>query len=82
MDDERGPRARHPDNVRYVTDVVDAVRHAWPFTRLVYAGFSQGASMAFRAAMSGGKACDGVVALGGDIPPELLARDRRRVAAR
>ncbi len=61
-----------PDNVRYVADVVDAVRHAWPFTRLVFAGFSQGASMAFRAAMSSGKACHGVVALGGDIPPELL----------
>lgn len=67
-----------PDNVRYVMDVVDALRHAWPFTRLVYAGFSQGVAMAFRAAMRGGVACDGVVALGGDIPPELLTETAAR----
>jgi predicted esterase len=61
------------DNVRYVADVVDAVKHAWPFDRVVYAGFSQGVAMAFRAAVRGGHRCDGVLALGGDIPPELLA---------
>jgi predicted esterase len=60
------------DNIRYVADVVDAVKHAWPFDRLVYAGFSQGVAMAFRASIRGGHACDGVLALGGDIPPELL----------
>jgi predicted esterase len=61
------------DNVRYVADVVDAVKHAWPFEQLVYAGFSQGVAMAFRAAIRAGHRCDGVLALGGDIPPELLA---------
>ncbi len=60
------------DNIRYVADVVDAVRHAWPFHQLVYAGFSQGVAMAFRASVRAGRACDGVLALGGDIPPELL----------
>jgi predicted esterase len=60
------------DNIRYVADVVDAVKHAWPFDRLVYAGFSQGVAMAFRAAVRAGHACDGVLALGGDIPPEIL----------
>jgi len=59
------------DNIRYISDVVDAVRHAWPFHRLVYAGFSQGVSMAFRAAIRAGHACEGVIALSGDIPPEL-----------
>jgi predicted esterase len=59
------------DNIRYVADVVDAVKHAWPFEQLVYAGFSQGVAMAFRAAIRAGHACDGVIALGGDIPPEL-----------
>ncbi len=59
------------DNIRYISDVVDAVRHAWPFNRLVYAGFSQGVAMAFRAAVRAGHACEGVIALGGDIPPEL-----------
>lgn len=61
------------DNIRYVADVIDAVKHAWPFEQLVYAGFSQGVAMAFRAAARGGHACDGVVAIGGDIPPELAA---------
>jgi predicted esterase len=60
------------DNVRYVADVIDAVKHAWPFEQLVYAGFSQGVAMAFRAAARGGQASDGVIALGGDIPPELI----------
>jgi predicted esterase len=60
------------DNIRYVADVVDAVEHAWPFQELVYAGFSQGVAMAFRAAVRAGHRCDGVLALGGDIPPELL----------
>jgi predicted esterase len=60
------------DNIRYVADVVDAVKHAWPFQELVYAGFSQGVAMAFRAAVRAGHRCDGVLALGGDIPPELL----------
>jgi predicted esterase len=60
------------DNVRYVADVVDAVKHAWPFDELVYAGFSQGVAMAFRAAARAGHRCDGVLAVGGDIPPELL----------
>lgn len=61
------------DNIRYVADVVDAVKHAWPFDELVYVGFSQGVSMAFRAAIRAGRRCDAVIALGGDIPPELLA---------
>ncbi len=38
---------------------------------LVYVGFSQGASMAYRAAAGAGHACDGLVALGGDMPPEI-----------
>jgi predicted esterase len=66
------------DNTRYVRDVVDAVKHARPFTHLVYAGFSQGVAMAFRAAARAGHACHGVVALGGDIPPELT--DDGRIA--
>jgi predicted esterase len=61
------------DNIRYVADVVDAVKHAWPFEQVVYAGFSQGVAMAFRAAVRAGHACEGVLALGGDIPPELVA---------
>jgi predicted esterase len=64
------------DNLHYVSDVVDAVKHAWPFTHLVCAGFSQGVAMAFRAGLRAGHPCDGVVALGGDIPPELVEDGR------
>lgn len=60
------------DNIRYVAAVVTEVKRDVPTGGgLVYAGFSQGASMAYRAAAHGGHACDGVVALGGDVPPEI-----------
>ena len=60
------------DNIRYVASVVDAVKRDVPADgRLVYAGFSQGASMAYRAAARAGHACDGVIALGGDMPPDV-----------
>jgi predicted esterase len=60
------------DNIRYVAAVVAEVKRDVPTGGgLVYAGFSQGASMAYRAAARAGHACDGVVALGGDLPPEI-----------
>ncbi len=60
------------DNIAYVDAVVAAVRRDYSTApRLVYAGFSQGVAMAFRAAVRGTAACDGVIAIGGDIPPEL-----------
>jgi predicted esterase len=40
---------------------------------IVFAAFSQGVAMAFRAAVLGRARASGVVAVGGDIPPELLA---------
>ena len=46
---------------------------------LVYTGFSQGASMAYRAAARSGHACDGLVALAGDVPPELVADTSTRL---
>lgn len=60
------------DNVAYVREVVTALRAAGaPDTPLVYAGFSQGVAMAYRAALDGGHRCAGLIALAGDIPPEL-----------
>ena len=60
------------DNLAYVRAVVDEVRAAHPTTgTLVYCGFSQGVAMAYRAAAWCGHACRGVIALGGDVPPEL-----------
>lgn len=64
------------DNLLYVTRVVAEVkREVRASERLVYLGFSQGAAMAYRAAAGCGHACQGVVVLGGDVPPELEERD-------
>jgi predicted esterase len=67
------------DNVRYAGGVVAEVRRDFGAGEtLVYAGFSQGAAMAYRAAAaesSGLGACRGLIALGGDVPPELAELD-------
>lgn len=64
------------DNVRYVASVVARVKRELPVSeRLVYLGFSQGAAMAYRAAACSGQPCQGVIVLGGDLPPELERRD-------
>ena len=59
------------DNIEYVDRVVDRLVSPAAPHRLVFVGFSQGAAMAYRAALLGRHRADGVVALGGDIPPEL-----------
>jgi predicted esterase len=66
------------DNLTYVSAVIDEVGRDWGARApLVFAGFSQGVAMAFRAAASGRHQPAGIIALGGDIPPEL---DRQAVA--
>lgn len=65
------------DNIAYVRDVVEAVRTETDgLARLVYVGFSQGVAMACRAAVYAGHASDGVIVLGGDVPPEIKAASR------
>lgn len=60
------------DNVAYVRDVVRAVRpDSGAGGPVVYCGFSQGVAMAYRAARRIGPSCRGVIALAGDVPPEL-----------
>ena len=60
------------DNTRYVDGVLAALAAEAPSDgRLVYLGFSQGACMAYRAAARGARPARGVIALGGDLPPEL-----------
>jgi predicted esterase len=59
------------DNIEYIDTALEVVpRDA--ATRIVYAGFSQGVPMAFRAALAGRLPAAGVIAIGGDVPPELL----------
>jgi predicted esterase len=68
------------DNVAYVDAVVAAIAHDVPETvPLVFAGFSQGASMAYRAAALGVRTAAGVIAVGGDLPPDLPADSIRRI---
>ena len=59
------------DNVAYVATVMTAVAEEFGITRpLIYAGFSQGVAMAYRAAALAQRPCDGVIALAGDLPPD------------
>ena len=60
------------DNVAYVATVMTAVAEEFGITRpLIYAGFSQGVAMAYRAAALAQRPCDGVIALAGDLPPDV-----------
>jgi predicted esterase len=60
------------DNVNYVANVMTAVADEFGVTRpLVYVGFSQGVAMAYRAAVLVQRPCDGVIALAGDVPPDV-----------
>jgi predicted esterase len=71
------------DNQAFIAAVVDEVRRHWRAApSLVFAGFSQGVAMAFRAACSSPHPVSGVIALGGDVPPEVdaLALARTRTA--
>jgi len=62
------------DNVRYARDVFERLRMRFGWRPpLATLGFSQGASMAWRAALLAGHEIEAVVALAGDIPPELGA---------
>lgn len=59
------------DNLEYVNAALNAVPHD-PAARVVFVGFSQGAAMAFRAAARRRDRGADVIAVGGDVPPELL----------
>src|SRR5688572_33433551 len=60
------------DNLSYVSAVVEAVRQEWGTEeRLVFAAFSQGVAMAYRAACASRRPVSGLISLAGDVPPEL-----------
>ena len=68
------------DNIAYVSAVLDEVVHQHgDARRVVFAGFSQGVAAAFRAACRGSRAPGGVIALGGDVPPDLSPGELARV---
>jgi predicted esterase len=60
------------DNTAYVANVLSAVAEEFGITRpLLYVGFSQGVAMAYRAAALVQRPCDGIIALAGDVPPDV-----------
>lgn len=60
------------DNLGYVGTVLSAVADEFGITRpFIYVGFSQGVAMAYRAAVAVQRPCDGVIALAGDVPPDV-----------
>lgn len=59
------------DNITYVASVLDHVLDGRAPETAAFAGFSQGVAMAYRAAVTSRAAKRYVVAVGGDIPPEI-----------
>ena len=60
------------DNLAYVLGVVEACRREFATTgTIVFAGFSQGVAMAFRAAAH--QPATGLIVNGGDVPPDVAA---------
>jgi predicted esterase len=58
------------DNIAYVATALELVPQD-DATPMVFAGFSQGVAMAHRAACRGPRRAAGIIAVGGDVPPEL-----------
>ncbi len=70
----RGREQAIVDNVSYAARAVAEVRRRYrPSNRLVFAGFSQGVAMAYRAAAASGFPCHGLISLAGDVPPDVVA---------
>lgn len=65
------------DNLGYVAAVLADIAPDAAFDPVVYAGFSQGVAMAFRAALRGPRRGP-VIALGGDVPPDVKDDDPSR----
>ncbi len=61
------------DNLAYLNRLYDALKteHTFDPNRVFLLGFSQGVAMAFRAASTGHIPACGVIACGGNIPPEV-----------
>src|SRR5262249_20441781 len=70
------------DNCSYVIKVINTVaKESGATGPLILSGFSQGVSMAFRAAAAVPRRVSGVIALGGDIPSELEPSALSRIPA-
>ena len=65
------------DNATYVARVLKEVLDGRSADVMIFAGFSQGVSTAFRAAVSATGPKRYVIAVGGDVPPELGSAELR-----
>lgn len=66
------------DNIGYAAAVRAAVARDYASADpLVTVGFSQGVAQAYRAGLAAGAACAGIIALGGDLPPDVAANAER-----
>jgi predicted esterase len=66
------------DNVAWVDRVLDELeREFGPPRTIVFAGFSQGVAMAYRAGLLCRRSCAAIIAVCGDVPPELTALSAR-----
>lgn len=69
------------DNISYVGRVIDSVLAERKVKLpLLFVGFSQGVSMAFRAAVTSTVLPVAVVAVGGDVPPEIQPEMLKRLS--
>jgi predicted esterase len=69
------------DNIVYVDRVVRSLLVNAPNAPVVLVGFSQGVATAYRTAVLGAHRAQGVIAIGGDIPPELKTAPADRFPA-
>ncbi len=73
----RGRDQAIEDNVAYIGSVISEVRRRHKASsRLVFVGFSQGAAMAYRVASLSGIPSQGLIALAGDVPPDVASAAR------
>ena len=69
------------DNMTYVARVLKEVLDNRAAGVMVFAGFSQGVAMAFRAAVAAAAPRRHVIAVGGDVPPELGPAELRKLSS-
>ena len=69
------------DNIAYVDRVVSTLLADAPQAPVVFVGFSQGVAMAYRAAVLGVHRARSVIAIGGDVPPEVKTAPASRFPA-
>jgi phospholipase/carboxylesterase len=62
--------------MQYMARLIETLRVKWPFDedRVFILGFSQGSALAFRLGASGIVKPRGVIACGGDLPPDVAER--------